>query len=102
MKVFEVDVYASLDPGPTLSIVTPYVSMRFDVIPNVFLDLFMSLFLLVFQFWLRWYIFSTLIGISIVSKRVYQKCLISFSSRVTFIGSGEFDMLDFVVTLSMD
>lgn len=34
IKVFAYDVYDLLDPCASLSFVTPYVSMRFDIIPE--------------------------------------------------------------------
>ena len=38
LKVFQIDVYALLDPGATFYIVTPYVDMRFDVLPDVLIE----------------------------------------------------------------
>ncbi|WMV30005.1 hypothetical protein MTR67_023390 [Solanum verrucosum] len=49
LKVFHLDVYALLDLNPTLSFVMPYAVMRFDVLLNVLLDLFLSLLLLDFD-----------------------------------------------------
>ncbi|XP_049390732.1 uncharacterized protein LOC125855100 [Solanum stenotomum] len=40
LKVFQLVVYAFLDPGATLTFVTPYVAMRFDVLPDVLLEPF--------------------------------------------------------------
>jgi len=87
LKVFQLDVYALLDPGATLSFVTPYVLMRFDVLPDVLIEPFSV---------------STPIGDSIVAKRVYRKCPVSLSHRVTLVDLVELDMLDFDVILSMD
>ncbi|WMV38295.1 hypothetical protein MTR67_031680 [Solanum verrucosum] len=56
LKFFHLDVYRLLDPGATLSLVTPYVAMRFDVLLDFLIDLFPI---------------STPIGESIVAKRVY-------------------------------
>jgi len=56
LKVLQLDVYALLDPGVTLSFVMPYVTMRFDVLRDVLLDM-------VFV--------STPIGDSILDNRVY-------------------------------
>uniref|UniRef100_M0ZUK6 Gag-pol polyprotein n=1 Tax=Solanum tuberosum TaxID=4113 RepID=M0ZUK6_SOLTU len=44
LKVFQLGVYDLLDPGATLSFVTPYVEMRFDVLPNVLVELFFRLY----------------------------------------------------------
>jgi len=43
LKVFHLYVYSLLDPGATLSFVIPYVAMRFNILPDVLLDIFMSL-----------------------------------------------------------
>ncbi|XP_049406156.1 uncharacterized protein LOC125869760 [Solanum stenotomum] len=76
LKVFQLDVNALLDTVATLSFVTPYVAMMFDILLDVLLDPF--------------YV-STPVGDSIMAKRVYRMCLISLSH-----------MLDFDVILVMD
>ena len=38
LKVFNFDVYALLDPGANLSIVTPFVATRFDMVPDVLIE----------------------------------------------------------------
>jgi len=86
-KVFQIDVYALLDPGVTLSFVTPFVSMRFDVLLEVLLEPFSV---------------STLIGDSVVAKRVYRKCAVSLSHRVTLVELVELYILDFDIILGMD
>ena len=35
LKAFSVDVYALLDPGSTLSFVTPLVAKRFDILADI-------------------------------------------------------------------
>ncbi|XP_015086975.1 uncharacterized protein LOC107030088 [Solanum pennellii] len=40
LPVFFVNVYAFLDPGSTLSFVTPLVATKFDVLPNVLIEPF--------------------------------------------------------------
>ena len=55
LKVVIIDVYALLDSGATLSCVTPLVAKKFDILPNILHELF---------------IVSTLVGESVVSKRV--------------------------------
>jgi len=42
------------------------------------------------------------VGDSIVAKRVYRGCPISFPNRVTLVDLVELDMLDFDVILGMD
>uniref|UniRef100_M1DAF1 Gag-pol polyprotein n=1 Tax=Solanum tuberosum TaxID=4113 RepID=M1DAF1_SOLTU len=87
LKVFQIDVYDLLDPSATLSFVTPYVAMRFDVLPNVLLEPSSM---------------STPIGDSVMPKRVYRKCPTSLFYRFTLIDLVELDMLDFDVILGMD
>ncbi|WMV18884.1 hypothetical protein MTR67_012269 [Solanum verrucosum] len=87
LKVFHLDVYALLNPGATLSFVTPYVAIRFDILPDMLLDHFSI---------------STQVCDSIVVKRVYRKCPISVSHRVTHVDLVELDMLDLNVILGMD
>jgi len=70
LKVFQLDVYALLDPGATLSFVTPYVVMRFELFPNVLLEPFSA---------------STPVGDFVVAKRVYRMCPVSLYHRVTLI-----------------
>lgn len=57
------DIYALLDPGASLSFVTPYVAMNFDFNPKKLLDLFNV---------------STPVCGSILAERVYRDCTISF------------------------
>uniref|UniRef100_M1DM59 Gag-pol polyprotein n=1 Tax=Solanum tuberosum TaxID=4113 RepID=M1DM59_SOLTU len=40
IQVFDFTIYALLDPGPSLSFVTPYVASNFDVIPEQFSEPF--------------------------------------------------------------
>ncbi len=87
LPIFHLDVYDFHDSSVTLSFVTPYVAMRFDVSLEVLLDYFSV---------------STPIGESIVAKRVYRNYPISLSHRVTHIDLVELDMLDFDVILGMN
>ncbi|WMV24853.1 hypothetical protein MTR67_018238 [Solanum verrucosum] len=64
LKVFQLDVYSLLDPNDTLSFMTPYVALMFDVLPDVLLD--------------PSYV-STPVGDSIVAKWAYRECPISLS-----------------------
>ena len=55
LKVFSFDVYALLDPGATLSFMTPLVAKKFDILHEPF-------------------IVSTPVGESVVGKRVHRNC----------------------------
>ena len=73
--------------GATLSFVTPLVSMKFDVLLNVLSDTFSVI---------------TLVGDSIVAKRVYRSCPMLFPNRVTLVNLVELDTLEFDFILGMD
>ena len=87
LKVFSIDAYALLDPGATLSFVTPLVAKCFEILPDFLHEPF---------------IVSTLVGDSVVAKRVYRNCTIMFPNIVTYVELLELDMLDFDVILGMD
>ena len=57
--IFILDVYSLLYPGATLSFVTPLVSKKFDILPDIFHEPFLV---------------STPVGESVVGKIVYQNC----------------------------
>ena len=87
LQVFSMYVYALLDPGATLSFVTPLISKKIENLPDILNEPFMV---------------STLVGESVVAKRVYRNCPIILSNRVTHVELVELDMLDFDVILGMD
>ena len=87
LQIFSIDVYAFFDPGATLSFVTPFVAMKFVILPEELLEPFSV---------------SIPVGNSIVAKRVYRSCPISLSYKVTLVDLVELDMLDFDVILGMD
>lgn len=84
LKLFSFDVYALLDLGATLSFVAPLVALKFEILPGIFDEPFSV---------------STLMGDSVVCKRVYKCYPISYPNRVTLI---ELVMLDFHVILGID
>uniref|UniRef100_M1DIX7 Gag-pol polyprotein n=1 Tax=Solanum tuberosum TaxID=4113 RepID=M1DIX7_SOLTU len=75
------------DPGASLSFVTPYVVMNFDVLREELSEFFSV---------------STPIGKSILAKRVYRDCTISENYKSTMVDLIELDMVDFDVLLCMD
>lgn len=68
LKAFIHDVYVLLDLGATLSFVTPYIFMKFEISPQHFLELF-NVF--------------TPVGESVLSQRVYRDCPISIYHKDT-------------------
>ena len=70
LKVFSVDVYDFLDLGGTQSFVTTLISRKFDVLPHILNEPFMV---------------SSLVGESVVAKRVYRNCHMMLSNRVSHV-----------------
>ena len=64
-----------------------FVAKRFDVSPDVLLDVFTV---------------SNPIGESIVANRVYRNFHVSLSHRVTYVDLVELEMLNFNVIIGMD
>ncbi|XP_069145474.1 uncharacterized protein [Solanum lycopersicum] len=87
LKVFSPDVYSLLDPGATLSFVTPLVAKNFDILPDILHEPF---------------IVSTPVDESVIAKRVYRNCPIMLPNRVSFVDLVELDMLDFDIIFGMD
>ena len=67
---FPFNVYSLLDPGATLSFVTPLVAMKFYILPSILDDPFLVL---------------TQVGDSVVVNRVYKRFTISWPNRVTLV-----------------
>ncbi|XP_070054422.1 uncharacterized protein [Nicotiana tomentosiformis] len=74
------NVYALIDPGSTLSYVTPYVAMELGIELE---QLHESFFV------------STLVGESIVAARVYRDCVITVRDRDTMTDLIKLGMVDF-------
>ena len=87
IQVFNLDVYASLDPGASLSFVTSYIAINFDILPDELSESFRV---------------STHVGESILAERVYNDCTISINHKSTMADLVELDMVDFDVILGMD
>ena len=87
LQVFSINIYAFLDSSANLSYVTPLVSMKFDVLPYVFVEPFSV---------------STQVGDSVVAKIVCRSCPLLLSNRVTLVDLEELYMLDFDVIFVID
>ncbi|KAG5576138.1 hypothetical protein H5410_056272 [Solanum commersonii] len=87
IKVFTFNVYALLDRGASLSFVTPYIVMSFDVLLEQLLDPFSV---------------STHVGESILAEKVYRDSIICANHKDTMTNLVELDMMDFDVILGMD
>ncbi|XP_070015417.1 uncharacterized protein [Nicotiana sylvestris] len=81
------DVYALIDPGSTLSYVTPFVAMEFGIEPEQLHEPFLV---------------STSVGESISAARVYRSCIVTVRGRDTTTDLIELGMVDFDVIVGMD
>ena len=87
LQVFSVNFYAFLDPGATLSFLTPLVAKKFDVLPDVPIGPFSV---------------CTPMGYSVFAKRVYRKCHVSLFHKLTYVNLVEHDIFDIDVNLRID
>ncbi|XP_070005264.1 uncharacterized protein [Nicotiana sylvestris] len=81
------DVYALIDPGSTLSYVTPFVVMEFGKEPKQLHEPFSV---------------STPVGESILATRIYRSCIVTVCGRDTRADLIELGMIDFDVIMGMD
>ncbi|XP_070004204.1 uncharacterized protein [Nicotiana sylvestris] len=81
------DTHALIDPGSTLSYVTPFVAMEFGMEPDQLHEPFLV---------------STPVGESITAARVYRGCVVMVRSRDTMTDLIELGMVDFDVIMGMD
>ncbi|KAH0672805.1 hypothetical protein KY290_025037 [Solanum tuberosum] len=87
LQIFDLDVYTLIDPGATLSFVTPLVASKFHV-ESEFLH--------------ESYEVSTPIGVSIVARKVYRNCPVCILNKLLPCDLVELNMVDFDVILGMD
>ena len=83
---FDLDVYALLNPGATLSFVTPYIEVQFNVSPETLSEPFSV---------------STPVCDPIIARRLYKNCHVTVSQKVTSVDLVELEMVDFDVILGM-
>ncbi|KAH0754464.1 hypothetical protein KY290_024734 [Solanum tuberosum] len=87
LKIFDFDVYALIDPGASLSFVTPFVAKKFHVEPDLLRES---------------YKVSTPIGAYVVARKVYRNCPICILHKILPCDLVELNMVDFDVVLGMD
>ena len=87
IKVFTFDIYALLDPSASLYFLTPYVAMKFDIIPKQLLKPFTI---------------STHVCDSIRAYKIYHDYVNSVNHKDTMVDLVELNMVDFDVLLNMD
>ncbi|XP_070025325.1 uncharacterized protein [Nicotiana sylvestris] len=81
------DMYALIDPGSTLSYVTPFAAMESGIEPEQLHEPFLV---------------STPVGESILAARVYRSCIVTVRGRDTTADLIELGMVDFDVIMGMD
>ena len=87
LRVFNLDVYALLDPQATLSFVTFYIAVNFNVSPETLSEPFSV---------------STPVSHDpIIARRVNRNCFVTVSQKVTSADLVELEMVDFDVILGM-
>ena len=84
LRVFDLNVYALLDPGGTLSFVTPYIAVQFSVSPETLLEPISV---------------STPVGDPVIARWVYRNFPVTVSQKVTSADLVELEMVDFDVIL---
>ncbi|KAH0672236.1 hypothetical protein KY284_023323 [Solanum tuberosum] len=87
LRVFDLDVYALLDPRATLSFVSPLTVVKFNVSPETLSEPFSV---------------STPVGDPVIARRVYKNYPITVSQKVTSADLVELEMVDFDVIIGMD
>ncbi|XP_070013394.1 uncharacterized protein [Nicotiana sylvestris] len=87
LTIFTFDVYALIDPGSTLSYVTPYIAKKFGIEPEKFCEPFEV---------------STPVGESVIARYIYKGCPVKVRHRLTVADLVELEMLDFDVIMGMD
>ncbi|XP_070010994.1 uncharacterized protein [Nicotiana sylvestris] len=81
------NVYALIDPGSTLSYVTPFVAMEFGIEPDQLHEPFSV---------------STPVGESITVARVYRGCVVTERGRDTTVDLIKLGMVDFDVIMGIN
>ncbi|KAH0661672.1 hypothetical protein KY284_026603 [Solanum tuberosum] len=85
--IFSHILYALIDPGSTLSYVTPLITENFKRTPELLVKPFEV---------------STPMGESIIARRVYRNCIVTVCDRDTLADLVELEMVDFDVIMGMD
>ncbi|XP_070034703.1 uncharacterized protein [Nicotiana tomentosiformis] len=85
------DACALIDPGSTLSCITPFVARKFGIVPEILSDPLSDPFVV-----------STPVGESIIARRVYRGCTMSVFVHQTLADLVELEMLDFDAIMGRD
>uniref|UniRef100_M1DMG3 Gag-pol polyprotein n=1 Tax=Solanum tuberosum TaxID=4113 RepID=M1DMG3_SOLTU len=82
LSMFSHIVYGLIDPGSTLSYVTPLIAEKFKRTPKLLVKPFEV---------------STPIGESIIARRVYRNCIVTVCDRYTLADLVELEMVDLML-----
>ncbi|XP_075103331.1 uncharacterized protein LOC142177978 [Nicotiana tabacum] len=87
LSVFSIDMYVLIDPGSTLSYISPFVASKWDRDPELLHKSFEV---------------STPMGESVVVRRVYRSCDLKIHDRHTLADLHELEMVYFDIIMGMD
>ncbi|XP_070047138.1 uncharacterized protein [Nicotiana tomentosiformis] len=87
LSVFSLNVYALIDPGSTLSYISPFVASSCGKKPELLRQLFEV---------------STPVGESVVVRRVYRGCDVMIHNRHTLADLNRLEMIEFDVIMGID
>ncbi|XP_070017466.1 uncharacterized protein [Nicotiana sylvestris] len=87
LSVFSIDMYALIDPGSTLSYISPFIASKWDREPELLHKSFEV---------------STPMGESVVVRWVYRSCDVKIHDRHTLADLHELEMVDFDIIMGMD
>ncbi|XP_070013678.1 uncharacterized protein LOC142176083 [Nicotiana tabacum] len=87
LSVFSIDMYALIDLGSTFSYISPFVASKWDREPELLHKSFEV---------------STLMGESVLVRRVYRSCDVKIHDRHTLANLHELEIVDFDIIMGMD
>ncbi|XP_070020538.1 uncharacterized protein [Nicotiana sylvestris] len=87
LMIFTFDVYALIDPGSTLSYVTPYIAKKIGIELEKLCEPFEV---------------STSVGESVIEMCIYRGCPVKVHHRLTATDLVELEMVDFDMIMDMD
>ncbi|XP_075076822.1 uncharacterized protein LOC142163434 [Nicotiana tabacum] len=87
LTIFTFDACALIDPGSTVSYVTPYIAKKFGIEPEKLCEPFEV---------------STPVGELVIARCIYRGCPVKVHHRLTVADLVELEMVDFDVIMGMD
>ncbi|XP_070046844.1 uncharacterized protein [Nicotiana tomentosiformis] len=87
LTICSLNAYTLIEPGSTLLCITPFVTGKFGIVPEILSDPFAV---------------SIPVGESIIARRVYRGSTVSICGRQTSSDLVELEMLDFDAIMGMD